>query len=37
MPLICFQTPALDSVKPNPMIHCIKPVGHRGPHSWEKP
>lgn len=35
-PTLCFKTPPLDSIDPNPMVHCTKPKRHTGKHSWEK-
>jgi len=33
---LCYQTPGLVSRHPNPMVHCTRPKGHDGPHSWQR-
>jgi len=31
---LCWATPPLDGSQGNPMVHCDRRRGHRGPHSW---
>lgn len=34
-PTVCFARPSILG-QPNPMVYCVHPLGHEGPHSWER-